>query len=199
MSQQSDHQFWHPKTTLVKYSWFEIYPLSLIKRKRHRRQRQSRCRSWSSLSNKNLFWRFGYVFVDHIHDTNPRTNSVTKERFDQDLHTVTSLMIADLHIQNWTDLRVSTDPPSHVGWFLTSRQKILSTWSQQFIKCIIIKCNEELCILKNSSRNQQWSSVWSIFLVQVDLLISAHIHATSFLVLRHQSEEFDKLSEILSV
>ena len=27
---------------------------------------------------KHLFWRFGYVFVDSIHDTNPRTNSVTK-------------------------------------------------------------------------------------------------------------------------
>ena len=63
------------------------------------------------------------------------------------LHTVTSLLITDLHIQDWTDLRFSTDPPSHVGWFLTSRWTIHSTWSFQIIKCIIIECGEELSFL----------------------------------------------------
>ena len=132
-----------------------------------------------------------------IHDTNPRTSSVTKQRFDLDLRTVTSLLVTDRHLQDWTDLRVSTDPPFHLGWLITSRQSVLSTWSHQFVKCIIVKCNEELSF--SHLRNQHWSKVWSISLVQEDLRSSAHIHTTSFLVLRHQSEEFDQLMEILSV
>ena len=44
-------------------------------------------------------------------------------------------MMTDLHIQDWADLRVSTDPPSHVGWFLTSKWSILSTWSSAMKKC----------------------------------------------------------------
>ena len=53
--------------------------------------------------------------ADSVHDTNPRNNSVTKERFDHDLHTATSLMITDHHIQEWAHLRDSTDPPFYVG------------------------------------------------------------------------------------
>ena len=56
-------------------------------------------------------------------------------------------MITDFHIQDWAGLRVSTDPPTHAGWLLTSRQGILSTWSSHIVRCIIIKCNEELSFL----------------------------------------------------
>ena len=63
-------------------------------------------------------------------------------------------MTTDFHILDLADLRVSVDPPSHVGWFLTSRQGILSTWSFQIIKCIIIKRNEKspfLNVLRETS------------------------------------------------
>ena len=70
-----------------------------------------------------------------IHDTNPRTSSVTKYGYDLDLHTVTSLMVTDRHLQDWTGLRVSTDPPFHLGWLITSRQSILSTWSSARKNC----------------------------------------------------------------
>ena len=56
-------------------------------------------------------------------------------------------MVTDLHLQDWTDLRVSADPPFRLGWFITSRQSILSTWSHQLVKWIIIKCIEELSFL----------------------------------------------------
>ena len=39
----------------------------------------------------------------------------------------TSLMIAELHVQDWADLRVSTDPSSHSGCFVTSKLRELST------------------------------------------------------------------------
>ena len=56
-------------------------------------------------------------------------------------------MTADPHIQDWADLRRSTDPPSHVGWFLTAKWSILSTWPFHIVKCIIIMCNEKLSFL----------------------------------------------------
>ena len=52
---------------------------------------------------------------------------VSKQRFDQDFNTVTSLMKADFHIQDRADFRVSDNPPCHSGCFFTSRQCTLST------------------------------------------------------------------------
>ena len=70
---------------------------------------------------RNGFWRFGYVFVNSIHNSNPRNCSVSKQGFDHDFDTVTFLMRADLHIQDRADLRVSENPPSHSGCFFASK------------------------------------------------------------------------------
>ena len=70
---------------------------------------------------RNGFWRFSYVLVHSIHNSNLRRSSVFEQRFDHDLNTLTSLMTADLHIQDRADLRVSKNPPSHLGFFFTSR------------------------------------------------------------------------------
>ena len=42
-----------------------------------------------------------------VHNSNPRNCSVSKQRFDHNFNTVTSLMEADLHIQDQADFRVS--------------------------------------------------------------------------------------------
>ena len=122
MSQQSDHQLRHLQTSFVEFSWFYVYTLSFMIMNRHKRQRQHWCMSWSSLRNKfpctffsntcnaSLFRHLRHVSVDSIHDPDPRASFVVKWRFDHDLNTVTSLMITDHHIQNWINLRVSTDP-----------------------------------------------------------------------------------------
>ena len=46
----------------------------------------------STLSSWIGFWRFGYVFVNSIRNANPRTCSVSKQRFDHDFGIVTFLM-----------------------------------------------------------------------------------------------------------
>ena len=78
------------KTTLTEFSWFNVYPFSFTMRNRHKRQRESKLWSWSTLRdkfpctsvlkvcNKNFLWRFSYVFVDFVHDANPRNCSVSK-------------------------------------------------------------------------------------------------------------------------
>ena len=50
--------------------------------------------------DKNFFKLFGHVFVDSVHDASPRNCSVSKQRFDHDLNTVTSLMMTHNHIQD---------------------------------------------------------------------------------------------------
>ena len=56
-------------------------------------------------------------FVNSVHDSNPRSFSVSKQRFDQDFNTVTFLMKTDRCIQDRADLRVSENPPSRTGCF----------------------------------------------------------------------------------
>ena len=56
-------------------------------------------------------------------------------------------MKVDLHIRDWADLRVSTNPPSSSGCFFISRQGVLSTWCIHIIRSFLIKCNEELSFL----------------------------------------------------
>ena len=79
------------------------------------------CNSVLNVLKRNGFWRFGYVFVNSVHDTNPWSCSVSKQRFDEHFSTVTFLMKADPHIQDRTDFRVSENPPSHSGYFFASK------------------------------------------------------------------------------
>ena len=51
------------------------------------------CNSVLNAFKRYGFWRFGYVFINSIHNSNPRNWSVSKQRFDQDFNTVT------LHVQ----------------------------------------------------------------------------------------------------
>ena len=95
MSQLSDHEIWR--------SCFNVYPFSFTIRNRHKRHCFSRLWSWFCLRdkipctsvintcNRNFFWRFCYVFLDSIHDTNARNSSVRSQRFDHDLHTTNVL------------------------------------------------------------------------------------------------------------
>ena len=50
--QQSDHQFRYLQTIVIKCSWFHVYPLSFMVRKRHRRRRWIWCLLWSCLRNR---------------------------------------------------------------------------------------------------------------------------------------------------
>ena len=102
---------------------------------------------------------------------------VLSRNFDLELHTVTSLMVTVLHLQDWTGLRVSTDPPFHLGWLITSRKSTLSTWSHQFVKCITIKCTED-CPFSIFFEKPALEQSLVISLVQKDLRISTHIHTT---------------------
>ena len=84
MSQKSDHQLRYLQTILIKSSWFHVYPLSFKVRNTYRRQRWIWCLLWSCLCNKfpctllsntfnvSLFRHLGYVFVDSVHDPDPR-------------------------------------------------------------------------------------------------------------------------------
>ena len=138
MSQQSDHEFWHFRTTLTVCCRNDVCPFSSTNRKRNRRRQcYSKLWSWFSLRSRfpctdmldvvnwNFFWRFCHVCVDSIHDA--------KYRFDHNINTVTSFMTADLHIQDRADYRFSTDVSSlrdgvcsRRGVFVSSG---LSSWS----------------------------------------------------------------------
>ena len=85
------------------------------------------CNSVLNVFKGNGFRRFGYIFVSSVHNSNPRSCSVSKQRFDEDFNTATFLMKTDLHIQHRADFGVSENPPSHSGCFFTSRQCLLST------------------------------------------------------------------------
>ena len=95
----------------VIWSWLDVYPFSFTNRNRNGRKWHSRLWLWLCLRNKfhcnsvliifkgNGFWRFAYVFVNSVHNSNPRYCSVSKQRFDHDFDIVTSLMKTDFHIQ----------------------------------------------------------------------------------------------------
>ena len=118
--------------------------------------------------------------------------------FDHDLHTLTSLMMTEPSHPGLGRSSYLHGSTSHVGWFLTSRWSMLSTWPFHVVECLIIKCNEEFFFLNVLWETQHWCRVSSISLAQEVLQISV-THTTSFLVLRHQSAKKGQQSEILSV
>ena len=115
MSQWCDHDFWHCETILTKSLRIDVYPFS------------SRtgiemgdsvtagfgcgfafatnfpCNSVLNVFKRKSFWRLGYMFVNSIHSSSPRSCSVSKQRFDHEFFTVRILMKTDHHIQDWAD------------------------------------------------------------------------------------------------
>ena len=73
----------------------------------------------STFSGKG-FRRFSYIFVNSVHNMNPRSCSVSKQRLDQEFNTATFLMKTDLHIQDRSNLSISKNLPSHSGCLFTS-------------------------------------------------------------------------------
>ena len=144
----------------AKQPWLNVSGLMSIHTFTNRNRNEGQCHSklWSWLGlryrfpctdkfnafNRNFFWRFCDMFIDSIHNANPWYCLVFKQGFNDDIHTVTSLMEVDLHIQDPADFHVSTNPSSCSGCFLISRKCVLSTWCLHIIRPFCFKCNEEL-------------------------------------------------------
>ena len=157
MSQCSGHEFWHFKTTMIEWLWFNVYPLSFANSHVDRRI-HNLFRSWFSFCHTfpctdgqfnflsgYFFWRFCDVFDDVIHNANPWNCSVLKQWFDHDINAITSFVRIEFHIQDWTDLRIWTNPPSQSWCFEVSRLNVFSTCCLHNLRSFL-NCDEELSI-----------------------------------------------------
>ena len=152
MSQQSDHQFWHPKNNL---SWNIPRSMSV------------HFRSFSGINTRDNVMvgvGRGLASSQHLQQESLLTFRLRVCWFHWRCEPKNKFC-HEMKIRSWSPhrnvlddnrpltsktgpiLRVPTDPPSHLGGFITPKQSILSTWPQQFVNCIIIKCNEELSFL----------------------------------------------------
>ena len=129
-----------------------------------------------------FFRHFRHVFVYSIHNHHPGTSSIAKKGVDHDLDSVTALMVADCHLQSWTDLRVPTDPSFYFGWCVVSRCFTLSTWASQFVQFRIVE-GREILSLSHGLRDtyigaqfDQLKMIWKIceFLFIIVQQVSLH-------------------------
>ena len=111
---------------------------SFTQRVRNGRQRHCGLQSWSCFGNRspwssmqfilNGFCRFGHILFNSVRDSNPRSCSVLKHRFDLNFKTVTILMETNLYVQDWADSRILENPPFRSSLLFVSRQSKFSAW-----------------------------------------------------------------------
>ena len=162
---------------------------------------QSRLQLWLCLRNRfpcnsvlnvfkgNGFWRFGYVFCQFRSQFEP-----TKQRFDHDFNTVTSLMITDFHIRDRADLRVSTNPPltrdaSSLRGNVYSRHRFFISSGLSSSSSVMKSCPFQ------QSSNRRRCTGWTISDLQEVVRIYVHNLAAGFPATSRWCE--DQQSEVL--
>ena len=192
MSQWSDHEFWHCKTTFIEWFWINVYPNSFFDKNIIGRRIHNGLWSWLNLCNQspcayeqlnvlngNFLWRFCDVFVDTIPKPNPWNCLVLRQWFDHEVNAITSFVRMEFRIQDWADLRIWTNPPPQSGCCEVSRLSVLSTCCLHNLRSFFNR-NEELSFLNFLLRKQLLSTVSTISDHQEVLRISGCILATSF-------------------
>ena len=188
MSQQSDHQFWHT-STLVKYSWFDIYPLSLIFRNTDRRQRQGLCPSWSSLRDK-----FPCTPVlQHLQQESPLTFRLRicwfRSRYEPEKQ-----FCHEMVIRSWFPHRdvLNDNRPSHPELDRSSFPRIHPfTWDDWSVRDKVYSrrsINSSSLSSSSVMKNCLFSIIFEKQALEQSLVNFSFIHTANFLVLRHQSE-----------
>ena len=114
---------------------FDIDPLPFRNRNRNGSQRYRGLLSWSCFSkgflrSYVLFFRgqhrFSHVFLNAIHDSNPRNGMVLKQRRYLNFDTILIIMKANFYVQDLADPRILENPSCHTGLPLVSRHCVLS-------------------------------------------------------------------------
>ena len=66
-----------------------------------------------------------HVLINTIHDSNPRSGPVLKQRFAWNLNSVSVFMMTNFTVQDWAVSRILANPSSHTSLLFTARDSVV--------------------------------------------------------------------------